>query len=65
MRSDCLCVCNQWAFADNCADAVDRLLICQGAELLYLLYVKQVSVYVTQCKVNKSTDDDTLVLYSW
>ncbi len=23
----CLCVCNQWAYADNCADAVDRLLI--------------------------------------
>ena len=22
-----LCVCNQWAYADNCADAVDRLLI--------------------------------------
>ena len=21
----CLCVCNQWAYADNCADAVDRL----------------------------------------
>ncbi len=23
----CLFVCNQWAYADNCADAVDRLLI--------------------------------------
>ncbi len=23
----CLCVCNQGAFADNCADAVDRVLI--------------------------------------
>ncbi len=23
----CLCVCNQWAGADYCADAVDRLLI--------------------------------------
>ena len=23
----CLCVCNQWAYVDNCADAVDRLLI--------------------------------------
>ena len=23
----CLCVCNQWANADNCADAVDQLLI--------------------------------------
>ena len=22
-----LCVCNQWAYADNCTDAVDRLLI--------------------------------------
>ncbi len=22
-----LCVCNQWAYADNSADAVDRLLI--------------------------------------
>ncbi len=28
VQSDCLCVCNQWAYADNCADAViDRLLI--------------------------------------
>ncbi len=23
----CLCACNQWAYADNRADAVDRLLI--------------------------------------
>ena len=23
----CLCVCDQWAHAGNCADAVDRLLI--------------------------------------
>ncbi len=23
-----LCVCNQWAYAGNCADAVDQLLIC-------------------------------------
>ncbi len=23
----CLCVCNQWAYADNCADAVNWLLI--------------------------------------
>ena len=23
----CMCVCNQWACADYCADAVDRLLI--------------------------------------
>ncbi len=22
-----LCVCDQWAYAGNCADAVDRLLI--------------------------------------
>ncbi len=26
----CLCVCNQWAYAGNCADAVDRLLIQPG-----------------------------------
>ncbi len=26
-KGDCLCVCNQWAFAKNRADAVDRLLI--------------------------------------
>ncbi len=25
---DCLCVYNQWAFADNCADPVNVLLIC-------------------------------------
>ena len=25
----CLCVYNQWAYADNWADAVDRLSICQ------------------------------------
>ncbi len=24
---DCLCVCNQWAYADNCVDAVDQLLM--------------------------------------
>ncbi len=24
---DCLCVCNQWAFAGNCADVVNRLLM--------------------------------------
>ncbi len=23
----CLCVCNQWAYAGNCADTDDRLLI--------------------------------------
>ncbi len=23
----CLCVSNQWAYADSCAEAVDRLLI--------------------------------------
>ena len=23
----CLCVYNQWAYTDNCADAVDQLLI--------------------------------------
>ncbi len=23
----CVCVCNQWVYADNCADAVDWLLI--------------------------------------
>ena len=22
-----ICVCNQWAYADNCADVVDRLLM--------------------------------------
>ncbi len=27
VKSISLCVCNQWAYADNCADAVDRLLI--------------------------------------
>ncbi len=26
-RSVCLCACNQWAYADNRADAIDRLLI--------------------------------------
>ncbi len=26
----CLCACNQWVYADNCADAVDRLLILYG-----------------------------------
>ncbi len=25
-----LCVCNLWAYADNCTDAVDRLLIGYG-----------------------------------
>ena len=25
-QSICLCVCNQWAYADNHADAVDRHL---------------------------------------
>ncbi len=28
----CLCVCNHQAYADNCADAVDRLLINWGVE---------------------------------
>ncbi len=27
LQSVCLCACNQWAYADNRADAVDRLLI--------------------------------------
>ncbi len=27
VQSVCLCVCNQWGYADNCADAVNRLLI--------------------------------------
>ncbi len=27
VQSVCLCACNQWAYADNCADAVDRLLM--------------------------------------
>ena len=27
VKSVCLCVCNQWAYADNGADAVDRLLM--------------------------------------
>ena len=25
VKSICLCVCNQWAYADNCADAGDWL----------------------------------------
>ncbi len=29
MEGVCLCVCNQSAYADNCAEAVDRLLILQ------------------------------------
>ena len=27
VKGDCLCVCNQWAFVDNRAGAVDRILI--------------------------------------
>ncbi len=27
VQSVCLCACNLWAYADNRADAVDRLLI--------------------------------------
>ncbi len=27
VQSVCLCACNQWVYADNHADAVDRLLI--------------------------------------
>ncbi len=26
-KCDCLCVCNEWAYANNCADMVNRLLI--------------------------------------
>ncbi len=33
VQSVCLCACNQWAYADNCADAVDRLLICKQLEI--------------------------------
>ncbi len=40
VKGYCLCVCNQSAFADNCTDAVDRLLIswnvCGDLEYLYI-----------------------------
>ena len=32
IRFKCLCVHNLWAYADNCADAVDRLLIVGGGD---------------------------------
>ncbi len=36
VHSVCLCACNQWAYADNRADAVDRLLI------LLVIHVKSI-----------------------
>ena len=35
----CLCVCDQWMYADNRADAVDRLLIHSGSELAAIRFI--------------------------
>ncbi len=35
VTSICLCVCNQWAYADSYADAVDQLLILHVTGLQY------------------------------
>ncbi len=46
VKGVCLCVCNQWACADNSADAVDRLLI---KICLWLLYNRRIlSMYYIQ-----------------
>ena len=37
LKPVCLCVCNQSAYADNRADAVDRLLILHG--LIHYFYL--------------------------
>ena len=36
----CLCVCNQWAYADNCTNVVDQLLI---NIYIYIPYVRDLN----------------------
>ncbi len=58
VQSVCLCVCNEWACADNRADAVDRLLIPYETsnvhKFFFRMHRRQIaSCYLPTCQVNK------------